>query len=78
MFHGLLFGRCVHKSACVKFCHVSSEEVVDSPQVRKEVGHKVCLPGGGEEGFGDWEGEARDAAAAHGDAFRTLPGEVVL
>ena len=37
-----------------------------------------CAPGGGEEGFGDWEGEARDAAAAHGDAFRTLPGEVVL
>ena len=33
---------------------------------------------GGEEGFDDWEGEARDAAAAHGDAFRTLPGEVVL
>ena len=34
------------------------------------------VPGGGEEGFGDWEGEARDAAAAHGDAFHGLPGEV--
>ena len=51
---------------------------MDSPQVRKEVGRKVCLPGGGEEGFGDWEGETRDAAAAHGDAFRTLPGEVLV
>jgi len=80
MFHGLLFGRCVHKSACVKFCHVSSEEVDSPQQVRKEVRKKsaTSVPGGGEEGFGDWEGEARDAAAAHGDAFRTLPGEVVL
>ena len=44
----------------------------------KKSATKCACPVGGEEEFGDWEGEARDAAAAHGDVFRTLPGEVVL